>query len=121
MHLLLQFPTGPIYLGHFSPVMGDGAAILESKHPNAQEYARISSVDDFIPDFLSSGVNHQPQSTVEAMLLCSSERIYLSQRSSSAAQRRGCLQWSPQAAAIKQSLEERQISDVLSHLGHITA
>lgn len=59
--------------------------------------------------------------TVEAMLLCSSERrIYLTQGSSTMARRRGHLQCSPQPAAMEQSLDERQISDVLYHPGHIT-
>ena len=58
--------------------------------------------------------------TIEAMLLCSSERrIDLTQGSSTTNQRRGRLQCSPQVAAMKQSLEQRQMSDVLYQPGHI--
>lgn len=55
IHLLLWSHRGSISLGLLSPDVGGSAAILESKHPKAQESPRISSMDDLVPDVLSSG------------------------------------------------------------------
>lgn len=77
LHLLLQLPTGLICLGCFPPVLGNNSAIPESS----------ASIDDLVPDFLSSGEQKQTAITVEVMLLCSSKRrIDLTQGSISVAQ-----------------------------------
>lgn len=53
--LLLWSHSASIYLGLFSPDVGGNAAIFESKHPKAQEFPRISSVDNLVPDVSSPG------------------------------------------------------------------
>lgn len=47
------------------------AAIFESKHTDNQEFSRISSIDDLVPDFLSLEGRNDPLTlvTTEAMLI----------------------------------------------------
>lgn len=119
-HLLLWSHKGSICLGLFFPDVGGNAAILESNHPKAQAFPRISSVDYLVPDvYLQERVNPPSTVTTVAVWLCSSERrIGLIQGSSSAAQRRRCLPCHPQAASMRQSLDERQAPEGLYKQGH---
>lgn len=107
IHLLLWYHRGSICLDLFSSDVGDNAAI----HPEAQQFSRFSSVDDLVPHVLSSGEKW----TTKRSHLCGC--VALRQWKGNWCNPRE-LHCSPKAAAMRQSLHERQIPDGLYQQGH---